>query len=92
MQLELNLNSNSIQFKLSIWIQFFFFLNDMQISAKSIGDYGVEKIKVEKIYIDPKKRLSNSFLLGNQLNIFQSKGQLMKPKIVLPRLVSMNHH
>jgi len=64
----------------------------MQISAKSIGDYGVEKIKVEKIYIDMKKTLSNSFLLGNQLNIFQSKGQLMKPKIVLPRLVSMNHH
>jgi len=63
----------------------------VQISAKSIGDCGVEKIKVEKIYRYKKKKKSNSFILGNQLNIFQSKGQLMKPKIVLPRLGSMNH-
>ncbi len=58
----------------------------MQISAKSIGDCDVEKIKVEKTYRYQKKN-SNSFILGNQLNIFQSKGQLIKPKIVLPRLV-----
>jgi hypothetical protein len=60
----------------------------MKISAKCIGDYGVEKSKLK----NTKKTLFNSFLLGNQLNIFQSKGQLMKPKIVLPILVSLNYH
>ncbi len=94
MQLELNLNSNSIQFNFFNLIH----IHSIQLEkmiCKLMQNLLVimvlRKSKLKK-YINTKKNTFQFLLLWNQLNIFQSRRQLMKPKIVLPRLFSMNHH